>query len=1169
MNGMGMMGLGIVLTLNDLASSGLDKVRQKLQGFTGATKDAMKAFDEGTKQILGGFTSIVAGVQTFRIFDNVFGNAVNIAANFEQAMARVKAVSNATGAEFEALTKQAQKMGRETQFTAMDAAGAQENLIRAGLNIQKTMSALPSVLNMAAAEGLSLAESADIMATTMNQFKLGADDATRIANVFADASRSTSLSIRTLSEAMKYAAPTAKSMGMSLEETTAWLGVLSNAGLRGSIGGTGFSGVLAKLIDENALGKIKDLGVKVTDEFGKALPADKLIASLKEQLKGMDDSALTATLFKIFGKIGFKAASGMLGGIVDSETGEYFTLLERYQNVGNAAKEMADIMNDTLHGARLRLQSATEGLNNAIGETLEGVYTRVINAVANIKNWITDLLVEHPLITKAVINLAAGLTALIGTLLIVGGALTTLGGLIKVFPMLKDTVTVWLANMKTNALTATGVLKGMLAPMLAMIAIAGAIYLAWRKNFLGIRDMFTVISEGFQLMLGANADGIAEIDDELAKKLEANGLLEPVIKMGQIFWRIKQFIEGFFEGFVEAWKSAAKMLRDMFSPAIEAGGVFVDMLTWVNKLLSGSQAKSWKNFGVAVGYIAAAFSGLFAITKTWKTLKNTFDILNGGFNMIKKHPVAAALTAIAIAAMLLYEHWDDLKKLWNDSPNLQRYVTLFGSLAGVILTVIGAFKTAAIVKGIIESITGAMSLLNLAFLTNPIVLAITGIIVAALLLWYYWDDITKWIQEAWDSIDLKNIFEPVVGWIKDLADMFENLVPDWMKNSMTDKERFIRDQVAMTWTPGLDEEQIRKQAGAEWDRTHATPEKIMENAQSQTTKPEPPKIPEQQKAAPVKVSESPKPDLTVKANELGLNLPEIDVSTLADYVPQTQNAAIQANLDNIKNLAQTKIQQANPPAVQTPVPAPVLVNVTATESVKEIVTNSEKQVENTTPVPVTNTQTEIRETIEKPVSSNNVSDYVDRITQAYARQYLQKPEPIAQKQEVVTATSKMPDYADKITQSFADAYAKKYAPKFESANLTSSYDNLAAKISEKFNSPINPEADAAEKIAQTMEAVINELQLQRQPASLNSLPEQQNPSSQVLNLRDENQAWRTGRSTYEAIWQNPEKMVNVNNQFDVSVEGRPADVYLDGNRVGQVAYQWVARHELRQGNESY
>ena len=152
MDGMGMMGLGIVLTLRDKVSAGLDTIRQKMAGVTATTQDMVKNFDEAAKSLLTGFASIAIGFKTFSVMQKTFAASIDTTANFEQAMARVKAVSGATGEDFKALSEQAEQLGRDTQFSASQAANAQELLARAGFKTNEIIATMPSLLAMATAE---------------------------------------------------------------------------------------------------------------------------------------------------------------------------------------------------------------------------------------------------------------------------------------------------------------------------------------------------------------------------------------------------------------------------------------------------------------------------------------------------------------------------------------------------------------------------------------------------------------------------------------------------------------------------------------------------------------------------------------------------------------------------------------------------------------------------------------------------------------------------------------------------------------------------------------------------------------------------------------------------------------------------------------------------------
>ena len=264
------IGLGIILSLKDKASAGLDAVRNKMTALRDASQDMVKRFDEGAKQMVAGFASMATGGKILGLLESTFGSSVATAADFEQAMARVGAVSGATGEDFERLTQQAKELGAKTQFSASQAAASQESLARAGFKTNEIISAMPGLLNMAAAEGMDLANAADIAASAIAGFGLDASEAGRVADVLAKTSAASNTSIALLGESLKYVAPIAKGLGFSIEQVNAMLGVMANAGIKGSQAGTALKSAFQRLSAEpkQTAAALELLGIKAKTAQG-------------------------------------------------------------------------------------------------------------------------------------------------------------------------------------------------------------------------------------------------------------------------------------------------------------------------------------------------------------------------------------------------------------------------------------------------------------------------------------------------------------------------------------------------------------------------------------------------------------------------------------------------------------------------------------------------------------------------------------------------------------------------------------------------------------------------------------------------------------------------------------------------------------------------------------
>jgi TP901 family phage tail tape measure protein len=174
--------------------------------------------------------------------------SVYVAAEFDDSMRQVQATSGATGAEFDALREQARQLGADTAFSATEAAEGMNYLAAAGFDANQVMAAMPGMLSLASAGSVELGEAASIASSILNGFGLEAEEAGRVADVLAKSAAATNAGVTDMGEAMSYVAPVARATGLSLEETAAAIGVMSNAGIQGSMAGTALRGSITALL---------------------------------------------------------------------------------------------------------------------------------------------------------------------------------------------------------------------------------------------------------------------------------------------------------------------------------------------------------------------------------------------------------------------------------------------------------------------------------------------------------------------------------------------------------------------------------------------------------------------------------------------------------------------------------------------------------------------------------------------------------------------------------------------------------------------------------------------------------------------------------------------------------------------------------------------------------
>lgn len=336
----------------------------------------------------------------------VLGYPLKAAISFEGQMSRVGAITKASAEDQERLTESARDQGRKTQFTASQAAQAQEYLGMAGYKTNEIISALPGNLSLAAAGQLDLGRTADITSNILSGFSLKAAEADRVADVLAETATSTNTNIEQMGDAMKYAAPIAKTLGVTLEETSAMVGMMANAGLQGSLGGTALRSALTRMSsNKQALDHLHELGVKTRDLKGNMLSVPEIMKNIAEKTKNMGTAERAAAYSMIFGR---EAVSGMAKVIESAADGSLDKMIDQLNNCEGAANTMAERMNDNLKGAMYRLSSAVESVAIDIGNGLLPTLADGADRLAVFIGKASEFAGKHPQLIKVLALSTAG-----------------------------------------------------------------------------------------------------------------------------------------------------------------------------------------------------------------------------------------------------------------------------------------------------------------------------------------------------------------------------------------------------------------------------------------------------------------------------------------------------------------------------------------------------------------------------------------------------------------------------------------------------------------------------------------------------------------------------------------------------------------------------------------
>lgn len=443
-------------------TDGLDKIDEaasKLdKNMEGVRKTGEKVTGVG-KTLTAGVTTPLVGLGMA---------AVTTAASFEASMNGVRAVTGATGDDFEALENQAKELGATTQFSASEAANGMEFLGMAGWDTQQIMSGLPDVLNLAAAGGMELASAADIASNIMSGFGIEAEEAGRVADVLSEAAASANTSVEQLGGGFTYVGPVASSAGMSLEETAAILGVLADAGIQGEQGGTALRGALSNLLNPTAqVQEVMDgLGVAIQDTDGAMRPFPDIMRDLE------DAGADTSDMLRIFGQ---ESGPAMLA-LMERGADETEAFTQQLYDAEDAAEDMAAIRMEGLQGQLKELQSAGEGVMLAIADS--GLLDTVTALASKVTEWTQQLSETNPALIRWAVIIGTVLAAIGPLLIVVGMMITAVGKIAGVLKIISTAfkiaaVAKWLFSAALWASPITWIVLGII---LLIAAIALLIY---------------------------------------------------------------------------------------------------------------------------------------------------------------------------------------------------------------------------------------------------------------------------------------------------------------------------------------------------------------------------------------------------------------------------------------------------------------------------------------------------------------------------------------------------------------------------------------------------------------------------------------------------------------------------------------------------------------------
>ena len=706
--------------------------------------------------------------------------AVKTATDFEAGMSEVKAISGATGSEFDALRDKAIEMGAKTKFSASDSADAFKYMAMAGWDASAMMDGIAGVMDLAAASGEDLATTSDIVTDALTAFGLQASDSAHFADVLAQASSKSNTNVGLMGETFKYVAPVAGALGYSIEDTAVAIGLMANSGIKGSQAGTALRSTITRLAKPvgEAKDAVEELGISITNADGTMKPLSQTMVELREKFAGLTEEQKAQYAAMLAGQEGM---SGLLA-IVNASDEDFQKLTDEINNANGAAEDMASVMMDNTAGAVEQLKGALESAGILIGEKL----TPYIRKLAE---WITGLVEKFNSLSEGeqeqIVKLGLILAAIGPVLLIMSKVISVVLMFAKAFGLIKNVVypaflaiTQLKAGMTAAELAMEGfskeslgiasVLSGITAPIAAVIAIiaflVGAFVTLWKTNE-EFRDNMVGIWNSIKESINNFFDGVVERINALGFDFEN---ITEVIKT--VWFALCDVLAPVFEG---AFNRIAIILDGIFNQILSVMDIFIGLFTgnWeqlgegVKGVITGiveTFSKLGSNILGAIGDIGAEILRKLGFDKVAEGFQSFFDTLSELFGRIPELLSGAIDAVVTFFTVTIPEAFTSaIEAIQGFVDNIIEFFTV---------TVPEAFNTF-----VNETIPNAINSIVEWFQQLPYMI---GYAIGQLIGYFYSFATNLW---TWITTELPLLIQGVVQWFAQLP----NRIWTWLVNVVT------------------------------------------------------------------------------------------------------------------------------------------------------------------------------------------------------------------------------------------------------------------------------------------------------------------------------------------------------------------------------------------------
>lgn len=632
--------------------------------------------------------------------------SVTTAANFESSMSQVQAtmgitkdaMSTVNGQSvntMDTLSKLAKKMGAETAFSASECAEALNYLALAGYDTQQMCDTLPTVLNLAAAGDIALADASDMVTDAMSALGMGVDEAETMVDQMAKTASTTNTSVAQLGEGILTIGATAKSIKGGTAELNTALGILANNGIKGAEGGTHLRNIILSLQNptDKAAAQMEALGISVYDSEGNMRSMNDILGDLNKSMDGMTSAEKSNIIGTIFNKTDLSSVNALL-----ANTGETWDSLQKsITESGGAAQQMADTQLDNLQGQITILKSALEGLAISFGELLMPAIKQIVGWVQKFVDWLNGLSEGTK---KTVVTIALLAAALGPVLIVIGKVISAVGTIMTVVPKIAGVINT--VKGAFAALNATMLANPIVLIIAAIAALVAAFIYLW-NNCDGFRQFWIDLWENVKQVAITVWNAIKEFFSQVWDAIKTI--------FSTVFEVIKTLVTTYFNLYKTIIETVFNVIKTVITTIWEAiKGVFTTVFNVIKTLVT-TYFNIYKTIIQTVLTIIQT-----VITTVWNTIKTVITTVLNAIKTIFSTVWNAIKTIIsAVVSGIKGLITGDFTAVKNSITTIMNTIkstitTIWNTIRSTISTVLGAIKGAvtSVFNGIVNAVKGAM-----------------------------------------------------------------------------------------------------------------------------------------------------------------------------------------------------------------------------------------------------------------------------------------------------------------------------------------------------------------------------------------------------------------------------------------------------------------------------